>query len=539
MFRSPRTGSRKAHRPLVQPLESRLLFYALSGSAWPSTNVSVSYIPDGTTLNAGRISGLFAHLDAQHPTAVWQQEFARALQTWAQYSPLNFYFVNDDGSPQGTSGLGQGDPRFGDIRLGASSIGSTGTGFFPSTIITTGGDVTLSTNYPYNIGSVYDLYSILLHESGHALGLEHSLDATAVMSGSIAGRVANDLSPDDIAGIQAIYGVRQHDAYDAAASNNSLGSATALSLDSSGAINFRADLTSMGDVDYYSIVAPANANGQLTISVDARGLSLLAPKLLVYDASGRLVGSSSGQYGTVATLSLSGLVAGQRYVIVADGATSDVFGMGAYKVAAQFGTGPTSPPPPPPAPTYPVLEAPSQLSGTVEESTLRLIWADNSIYELGFRVQRSVDGGANWSDRATLLLDSTEFFDSVEPGKSYQYRVLAFNDWTAPAVSSSTTIVVPPAQAPAPAVPDAPSNLTFTRPAKNKVKLSWTDNATSEVGYIIERSLDGVSWGQVALAGSNATSYVLTTSQRDPAYSYRVVAYNDAGRATPSNVVTV
>src|SRR5262249_25068608 len=43
----------------------------------------------------------------------------------------------------------------------------------------------------------------------------------------------------------------------------------------------------------------------------------------------------------------TGLVAGQTYTVVADGGTTDVFGMGAYRLTAQFG-GFT--PPPPPAP---------------------------------------------------------------------------------------------------------------------------------------------------------------------------------------------
>ena len=39
----------------------------------------------------------------------------------------------------------------------------------------------------------------------------------------------------------------------------------------------------------------------------------------------------------MATVKLTGLVAGQTYYFQADGATTDVFGMGAYKLTAQFG----------------------------------------------------------------------------------------------------------------------------------------------------------------------------------------------------------
>src|SRR5262249_16874801 len=143
--------------------------------------------------------------------------------------------------------------------------------------------------YTFSIGSSDDLYSVLLHETGHALGLDHSTDSGAVMYPYLMG-VYSGLSADDVAGIQAIYGARQADAYDAAAANNSLGSATALALSSGGA-SFQADLTSMADVDYYRAVA--TSDGTLTASVDAQNLSLLAPKVLVYNSSGSLLGSAS------------------------------------------------------------------------------------------------------------------------------------------------------------------------------------------------------------------------------------------------------
>jgi hypothetical protein len=68
----------------------------------------------------------------------------------------------------------------------------------------------------------------------------------------------------------------------------------------------------------------------------------------VFNSSGTLLGTASAStYQGTATVSLTGLVAGQTYYLLAAGATTDVFGMGAYKLTAQFG-GFT--PPPPPAP---------------------------------------------------------------------------------------------------------------------------------------------------------------------------------------------
>src|SRR5262249_58964090 len=137
--------------------------------------------------------------------------------------------------------------------------------------------------------------------------------------------------------VQAMSGPRRPDAYDAAASNDTLATATPLTL-SNGGITINADITTMADVDYYKVTAPAGTDGTLTVSVDARNLSLFDPKVAVYNSSGTwLATASATTYGGVATVSLTGLVAGQTYYVMAAGATTDVFGMGAYTLTAQFG----------------------------------------------------------------------------------------------------------------------------------------------------------------------------------------------------------
>ena len=118
------------------------------------------------------------------------------------------------------------------------------------------------------------------------------------------------------------------DAYDAAASNDVLAKATLLSLSSR--VTTHADLTNRADLDYYRVTLPAGGFGVLSVSVKTSGLSLLAPKLVVYDSAGALVASVSASYGNDAMLRLTGLTPGKSYPIMVDGASSDVFGMGAY-----------------------------------------------------------------------------------------------------------------------------------------------------------------------------------------------------------------
>ena len=70
--------------------------------------------------------------------------------------------------------------------------------------------------FRFPAGTPYDLFLVAIHEFGHSLGLDHSvIDTDSVMTPSIPGSIPGSiprqntetiLSPDDIAGIQALYG---------------------------------------------------------------------------------------------------------------------------------------------------------------------------------------------------------------------------------------------------------------------------------------------------------------------------------------------
>jgi Fibronectin type III domain len=102
----------------------------------------------------------------------------------------------------------------------------------------------------------------------------------------------------------------------------------------------------------------------------------------------------------------------------------------------------------------------------------------------------------------------------------------------------ATTTPPPPETLPA-----APSALTASV-ASRTVTLRWTDNATNESGYYVDRATvnkNGTlgAWTQAASLAVNVTASPVTLS-KGGTYAFRVRAYNGAGSAASSTVnVTV
>jgi len=182
--------------------------------------------------------------------------------------------------------------------------------------------------------------------------------------------------------------------------------------------------------------------------------------------------------------------------------------------------------------------APSNLNAAaVSSSQINLTWADNATDESGFYIERCTSAGcSNFTQIATVGANVTSYANTgLAASTSYSYRVRAYSaagysDYSNTASAVTQAAAVPPA---------APTNLSARAASKSQINLSWTDNASNETGYYIERCTGSkcTNFTRVGTAGANATSYSDIGLTAGTTYRYRVVAYNSSGSSAYSNIV--
>ncbi|MDT8320162.1 MAG: fibronectin type III domain-containing protein [Xanthomonadales bacterium] len=85
---------------------------------------------------------------------------------------------------------------------------------------------------------------------------------------------------------------------------------------------------------------------------------------------------------------------------------------------------------------------------------------------------------------------------------------------------------------------EAPSDLSAAAVATDAIDLTWTDNASDEDGFELQRSTDGSSWASLTTLTSNETQYTDSGLTPGTLYSYRVRATSAAGDSAWSNVAS-
>jgi hypothetical protein len=332
----------RRRRLAVELLEERAV-PATFGVPWNDPrHLTLSFAPDGTSI-AAHTSSLFQTLNAQQPTAVWQREILQAFQTWAVEANINIGLVSDGGQAFGVSGPSQGDPRFGDIRVGAQAMSPESLSISvpndPTLSSTWTGDVLLNSNE--NFGSHgLDLTSVMLHEAGHVFGLGDSTDPESPLYDQYSDN--QQLTAGDINALQALYGARSLDPHEGSNGNDTISTATQVQFPGSYTgttpLVVYGDVGSNKDVDVFAVKPPSNYNGPVTFRLQSTGISLLTTKLTVMDSQGNTLGQAqaASDFGDTVTVHLNQTSSNATYYLKVEGATHDVFGIGSYGLAVTF-----------------------------------------------------------------------------------------------------------------------------------------------------------------------------------------------------------
>ena len=188
--------------------------------------------------------------------------------------------------------------------------------------------------------------------------------------------------------------------------------------------------------------------------------------------------------------------------------------------------------------------APTNLAATAESyHQILLAWQDNATNEKGFEVHRSTTGpNGEFTLFTTYPWPNTTQGgnDGLQPSTEYCYKVRAFTllgqsgKIRAYSEFSNTACGTTPGLP----VPAAPSDVRASPDAWGRIQVIWTDNASNESGFRIERSASSSGpWASVGTVGSNvAVFYDWQAPAPEQQACYRVLAFNSYGDSEASNV---
>jgi len=180
--------------------------------------------------------------------------------------------------------------------------------------------------------------------------------------------------------------------------------------------------------------------------------------------------------------------------------------------------------------TPPAANAPSGLVvNATGDTTTHLTWVDNSSDEYGFHIQRRMGTIGDYAQVGASGAGVNSFDDSgLASGQTYYYRVCAYQQAGDSQFTPAVGVLMPGLPAPTGLVADP---VTGTR-----IDLSWTDVATEELGYKIERFQGPEGpFVQIARVGADAQSYSDVSVNPAINYYYRVRAYDPTRNSSYSN----
>jgi len=158
-------------------------------------------------------------------------------------------------------------------------------------------------------------------------------------------------------------------------------------------------------------------------------------------------------------------------------------------------------------PTLTIPQAPTSLVANKDSATqINLTWVDNSTNEEGFKIERSLNPTAEFSQIATVANGLTSFTNTeLSPGTTYYYRVLAYNSAgdssysnTASATTSSSGLTVTLTASPTSIKPNDPISVSWNISSGQTTPKDWIgifSAGTGNMQYLGYQYTNGQSSG--------------------------------------------
>ncbi|MBX7219220.1 MAG: fibronectin type III domain-containing protein [Blastocatellia bacterium] len=168
---------------------------------------------------------------------------------------------------------------------------------------------------------------------------------------------------------------------------------------------------------------------------------------------------------------------------------------------------------------------PSQLRAIpVTTTQTRLEWRDNSDNEQGFFIERKEEATGTFRQVGVVGPNAIGFLDQkVQEGLVYFYRVQATS------LDGDSTFSNEDSPTPA-----TPTNLKATVASVSEISLSWADNSSNEIAYLVEHKLDNGDYGVLSRLGPDATRFLHRYASPGALHTYRIRAVNSVLSSRPS-----